>query len=94
VLPVLRVKDKKEAGTITTGMENSFGPGFDAVQVQSTYCPTTRDQLTDRTSQTRNHGTGSLMGNCSRSASHFLTRTESLFQASKEYRIMFTRVIE
>jgi hypothetical protein len=57
------VKDKKEAGTITTGMENSFGPGFDAVQVQSTYCLATNNQLTDRTNQTRNQRTGSLMGN-------------------------------
>jgi hypothetical protein len=93
VLPELRVKDKEETRTITTGTENSFGPGFDAVQAERTYCLATNYQLTDRTNQTRNRRTGSLTGNCSRSASHFLTRVESLLPASKEYRIMSTRVI-
>ena len=38
VLPELRVKDKKEGGTITTGMWNRFGAGAEAFQPLPEYC--------------------------------------------------------
>ena len=53
VLPELRLKDRKEINTITTGMENSFGAGGNACESRRACCLRTRDYLAGRVSEDR-----------------------------------------
>jgi hypothetical protein len=39
------VKDRKDTGTITTGIENRFGAGVKALPALRKYWPTARDYL-------------------------------------------------
>ena len=45
------MKDKGTIDTITTGMENRFGAGIEALQPRRSHWPTVRDQLAGRTSE-------------------------------------------
>ena len=42
VLPELRVKDRKERGTVTTGIENRFGAGVEAKWERRPHWPPAR----------------------------------------------------